>query len=161
MFESEHVLFSRMKIASGDEEVLFQPPLRLFIAAKIMFNLMPLSAVQNMICFIYFHSCHCHHRVYYKLTMACSPVSLISSMKGQSVASGHRGGQGSIPDHVLFQLLRLFIPLRRTCSLSCLCPQFKILLITYISIIALCWLDSYFLKDLPLSIRFRPTKKTV
>ena len=82
MFESEHVLFSRMKIPSGDEEVLFQPPLRLFIAAKIMFNLMPLSAVQNMICFIYFNSCHCHHRVYYKLTMACSPVGLISSIKG-------------------------------------------------------------------------------
>ena len=30
--------------------------------------------------FIFFHSCHFDHWVYYELTMACSPVGLISSM---------------------------------------------------------------------------------
>ena len=29
---------------------------------------------------LYFHSCNFHHRVIYELTMACSPVGLISSM---------------------------------------------------------------------------------
>ena len=48
--------------------------------ARIMFTFMSLSAVQNMIHLIYFNSCHIHHRAYYKRTMACSPVGLISSM---------------------------------------------------------------------------------
>ena len=39
-----------------------------------------LCSVQNMSHFIYFNSCHIHHRAYYELTMACSPVGLISSM---------------------------------------------------------------------------------
>ena len=30
--------------------------------------------------FIFFDSCHFDHWVYYELTMACSPVGLISSM---------------------------------------------------------------------------------
>ena len=29
---------------------------------------------------VHFNSCRFHHHVYYKLTMACSPVALISSM---------------------------------------------------------------------------------
>ena len=36
-----------------------------------------LSAVQNMIHFVHFNSCHLHHREYYELTMACPPVGLI------------------------------------------------------------------------------------
>ena len=35
---------------------------------------------QNMIHFIHLNSCHFHHRAYYKLTMACFPVGLISLM---------------------------------------------------------------------------------
>ena len=35
---------------------------------------------ENMIHFIYFNSCHFHHRVYYELTIACFPVGLISAM---------------------------------------------------------------------------------
>ena len=30
--------------------------------------------------FIFFHSCHFDHWVYYELSMACSPVGLISSI---------------------------------------------------------------------------------
>ena len=45
---------------------------------EIISNFISLSAAQNVSHFIYFHSCHFHHRVYYKLTMDCSPVGLIS-----------------------------------------------------------------------------------
>ena len=48
MFESEHVLCSRMNTPSGHEEVFFfQSPLRLFITAKMMFTLMSLSACSS------------------------------------------------------------------------------------------------------------------
>ena len=46
-----------------------------------MFTFISLSAVQNMVDFIYFSTCHFHYdRVYYELTMACSPVGLIRSV---------------------------------------------------------------------------------
>ena len=67
--------------------------------ARIMFTFKSLSAVQNMIHFIYFNSCHIHHRAYYELTMACSPVGLISSMDRalRLVIAKVRAGKGSIP----------------------------------------------------------------
>ena len=46
-----------------------------------MLTFISLSAVQNMVDFIYFSTCRLHYdRVYYELTMACSPVGLISSV---------------------------------------------------------------------------------
>ena len=54
-----------------------------------------------------------------KLELANSCASVQCSV--WSVASGHRKGQGSIPDkalQLLFHPLRLFILLRRSCSLS-------------------------------------------
>ena len=67
--------------------------------ARIMSTFMSLSAVQNMIHFMYFNSSHVHHRVYYELTMACFPVGLISS-NGLSVASSrHKGKEDSIPSN--------------------------------------------------------------
>ena len=63
--------------------VLFQLLWVVHFAARIMFTFISLSAVQNMIHFIYFNTCHFHHdRVYYELTMACSPVGLINSVGG-------------------------------------------------------------------------------
>ena len=58
------------------------------------------------------------------LTMACSPVGLISLVRW-SIASRHRIGQGSIASQtffqVLFQPLRLFIQLRGSFPLSQTC----------------------------------------
>ena len=62
-----------------------------------MFTFLPLCAVQNMIYFIHqFNSCHFHHRVYYKLTMACSLVRLMDSRVLRPVIA--EAGQGSIAD---------------------------------------------------------------
>ena len=48
-------------------------------ATRIMFTFISLSAVQHMPDFIYLNTCHFHYdRVYYELTMTCSPVGLIS-----------------------------------------------------------------------------------
>ena len=47
---------------------------------KDLIHLTSLSAVQNMIHFIYFNSWHFHYRVYYELVTACCPVGLISLM---------------------------------------------------------------------------------
>ena len=47
---------------------------------KDLIHFTSLSAVQNMIHFIYFNSWHFHYRVYYKLITTCCPVGLISLM---------------------------------------------------------------------------------
>ena len=68
------------------------------------------------------------------------------------VESDHCKGQGSMPDQtwifqVLFQLLRFFIQLCGSCSLSYLCPQFKIRSVSFIS------------KPLSIKINLLPTLK--
>ena len=89
--------------------------------------------------FIFFHSCHFDHWVYYELTMACSPVGLISSMDRALCPSSQRLGFYSrssmnffrffcnrlgfslyCNDHVQFQI---FIP-----SLECDSFQFLVCL---------------------------------
>ena len=64
------------------------------LAVKIFISL---SAVQNMIHFIYFNSFIFIHRVSYELRMACSPVGLISSMDS-GYRKGYRKAHGSIPN---------------------------------------------------------------
>ena len=51
--------------------------IRKYSTARIISTFI-LSEVQHMIHFTYYHSCHFDHRLYYELTMAYSPVSLIS-----------------------------------------------------------------------------------
>ena len=75
-----------------------------------------------MIHFIYFNSCHFHHWVSYELTMACSSVSLISSMNRALhpvIANIGFDSWSSLNFfQVLFQLLRLSIQLQESFPLS-------------------------------------------
>ena len=101
--------------------------------AEIIFMFVSLSAVQNMIHFVHFNSCHLHHREYYELTMACPPVGLICLIDRVSrpAFANVRLRFPVKPEFfkVLFQLqfwrwytdsffnrLGLFILLRRLCS---------------------------------------------
>ena len=74
---------------------------------------------------LYFHSCNFHHRVIYELTMACSPVGLISSMDWALRRSGCDSRSGL----KFFFFFRLFFN-RLDCSFNCEdhvhFPQFKI-----------------------------------
>ena len=68
-----------------------------------------------MIHFIYFNSCQFHHRIYYELKMACSPVALIN---GLNVAYGNPKAGVRIPaKHEIFQVL--FQPLTLGCLFYC------------------------------------------
>ena len=60
---------------------------------------------------LYFHSCNFHHRVNHVLTMACSPVGLISSMDWAL----RRSGFDSRPDFFFFR----FFFNRLDCSFNC------------------------------------------
>ena len=76
-----------------------------------------------------------HHRVYYELTMAYSPVDLISLMDSAPIIATARFDSRSSLNffQVLFQSLRLFIQLPRSFPLSHLYPQVKIRVISKIS----------------------------
>ena len=72
-----------------------------------------------MIHFIYFNSCHFHHWVSYELTMACSSVSLISSMNRALHPVIANIGFDSWSSLNFFQkLLRLSIQLQESFPLS-------------------------------------------
>lgn len=74
--------------------------------------------------------CHFHYQAYYELTIACSPVGLLSSMD----RALHLVITNVKPEffQVLFRPLRLFTLLQW--SLSYLYPRFKILFVLYILI---------------------------
>ena len=80
--------------------------------------------------FKHFNSCRFHHRVYYKLTMACSPVALISSMDRALCPVITNARVRFLVQDWIFScsFSRLFFLLQRSCSLSCyyVYPQFKI-----------------------------------
>ena len=80
-----------------------------------------------------------HQRVLYELTMIRSPVGwiercIILSCSGSSQRSWFDFRSSRLNLQVLFQPLRLFIQLRGSFPLPYLYPQFKIWLISYISI---------------------------
>ena len=78
-----------------------------------------------------------HHHVYYELTMAYSPVDLITLMDSalrSTIATVRFDSRSSLNFfQVLFQSLRLFIQLPRSFPLSHLYPQVKIRVISKIS----------------------------
>ena len=90
---------------------------------------------------IHFNSCHFHHRIYHELTMACSPVGLISSVDRslRPIIAKVRVPLGFPlkPEFFRFIFNRSGCSLyceSRSSSLSYLYPQFKIWFTSYISI---------------------------
>ena len=83
--------------------------------------------------FIYFHSCHSHHRVYYELTMACFPVSFISLMdRALRPIIAKARVRFQVKSNFFFRffftrLLRLLVRLRGSFPLSWNFKQFAIL----------------------------------
>ena len=75
-----------------------------------------------------------HQRVLYELTMARSPVGWIERCSRSSHRSWFDFRSSRLNLQVLFQPLRLFIHLRGSFPLPYLYPQFKIWVISYISI---------------------------